>query len=293
MAQADNVLVLYRDTVVDSTLYGSGETTPFERVQEMRPSRKWIATDDEAAWIGGDAGSTVTADTFAVIAHNCGVATEFRLRLGTDVQLVAPGSPDEPDATGVVYDQTFDAWPPVAGLGFDGFGTSLGGFPVLSDFQGYLAYTLQQLGAGYTYRYWRLDIASATANPDGNFAIGRLMLGLGFQTATNIAYGWEWTWVDPSTITDTESSFLIRRRVKYRELRMSWGILRPGEVYGPMDDFKRIVGTSREVLVVVFPTLSAVERYRTTIYGVPSDNGALSNPYADLYSTTVSLRELR
>lgn len=291
MAQEDNLLILYRDWVRESTgLTGSGEATPYERVQEDRPSRRWVATDDQSAWIGGDAGSVVDANTAAVIAHNGDAGSEVRLRLGTDAQLIG----GTPDATGVVYDSDWaDLWTPVVGLGFDGFGLSLGGFPILSDFADYRPYWLQRLGTNIGFRYWRLDLRKqGSANSFGDFAVGRLMIGLGLQTQYNIAYGWSWQWVDPSVITDTEESFLVRRRRKRRDLRINWERIEAGEALGPFDDLKRIVGTSRTVLAVVFPSQAQNLQYRTTIYGVPVENGPLSNPYFEAYQTTMTIREL-
>lgn len=295
MAQSDNVLIIGRDWVRESTgLVGSGETTPFERVQETRPSRKWTATSDTEAWIGGDVGSGVQSNVASVVAHNCDTGCSFRIRLGTDAQLINPtGSPPDVDATGVVYDSgLIDAWPPVAGLGYDGFGTSLGGFPVLSDFADYPPYTLKILGATYTFRYWRLDIESASTNGNGAFSVGRIMIGLSVQLINNAGVGYSIEWADPSELTDTEESFLIRRKRNYRILRLEWPIITKAEALSIVDDFKRIVGTSREILICLFPTGDQSTQYRTTIYGVPIENGPVSNPHYDLYRTSIAVREL-
>lgn len=296
MAQADNVLIIGRDWVRESTgLVGSGETTPYERVQEMRPSRKWTTTSAVSAWIGGDVGSSVQSNVAAIVAHNCDTGCSIRIRLGTNSQLIAPvGSPDEPDATGVVYDSGFiDAWPPVAGLGFDGFGTSLGGFPILSDFADYPPYTLKVLDATYTYRYWRVDFSTDTTNGNGAFSVGRILIGLSFQLANSAGVGWSLEWADPSDLTDTEESFLVRRKRKYRILRLEWPLITADEALSTVDDFKRIVGTSREILLCLFPTGDQSTQYRTTIYGVPVENGPVSNPFYDLYRTSIAVRELQ
>lgn len=295
MAQSDNVLIIGRDWVRESTgLTGSGETTPYERVQEMRPSRKWTATSAVEAWIGGDVGSEVRSNVAAVVAHNADTTCTMRIRLGTDAQLLNPtGSPPDVTSTGVVYDSGWiDAWPPVAGLGFDDFGTSLGGFPILSGFADYPPYTLKILDANYTYRYWRVDIASASSNSNGAFSVGRILIGPSVQLINNAGVGYSLEWADPSELTDTEESFLIRRKRKYRILRLEWPIITKAEALSVVDDFKRIVGTSREILICLYPTGDQSTQYRTTIYGVPIENGPVSNPHYDLYRTSVAVREL-
>lgn len=296
MAQSDNVLIIGRDWVRESSgLVGSGETTPYERVQEMRPSRKWTATSASSAWIGGDVGSSVQSNVAAIVAHNLDTSCTIRIRLGTDAQLINPaGSPAEPDATGVVYDSGYiDAWPPVAGLGFDGFGTTLGGFPILSDFAEYPPYTLKILGATYTFRYWRIDFASSATNGNGAFSIGRVLVGLSVQLINNASVGYSIEWADPSELTDTEESFLVRRKRKYRILRLEWQVITRDEAFSVVDDFKRIVGTSREILICLFPTGDQATQYRTTIYGVPVENAAVSNPHYDIYRTSMAVRELQ
>lgn len=295
MAQADNVLIIGRDWVRESTgLTGSGAATPYARVQEMRPSRKWTATSAVEAWIGGDVGSSVQSNVAAVVAHNADTGCSMRIRLGTDAQLINPtGSPLDVDDTGVVYDSgLIDAWPPVAGLGFDGFGTSLGGFPILSDFADYPPYTLKILGATYTFRYWRVDFSKDTTNSNGEFSVGRILIGLSVQLINNAGVGYSIEWADPSDLTDTEESFLVRRKHKYRILRLRWPVITKAEALSVVDDFKRIVGTSREILICLFPTGDQSTQYRTTIYGVPIENGAVSNPHYDLYETSVAVREL-
>jgi hypothetical protein len=282
-------MVLYRDWVESSTLSGSGTSTAYSRIQELRPSRVWVATSALTAWIGGDCGTTREANQFACIAHNFDVGVTLRLRLGTDAQLLDAS----PTTTGVVLDVTFDAWQPVAGLGFDGFGTSLGGFPKLTDFEDYTYLTPYSLGAKYSFRYWRLDIVKSVANSAGNFAIGRLMLGLGLQTGVNIAFGWSLEWIDPSEVTRTEASLSIVSATKYRRLTLSWDDLSATEALGQMDDFARIVGSSRAVFLSIFPTAAQNIRYRTSVYGVPEKNGATSNPYHDVYAKTLTVNEIR
>lgn len=290
MAQADNVLVVFRNWVDESALSASSEATPAERVQEMRPSRVWRATDDQSAWIGGDAGVDVQAEAFAAIAHNFDTGVDLRLRLGIDANLLS-SNPVTSEAAATVLDQEFDAWRPVAGLGVDGFGLSLGGYPILSDFADYKPYSALTF-ASTTFRYWRLDIAHATGNTLGNLEIGRLMLGYALQTEHNIAFDWSSAWADPSEHIETEDSLLIRRARKYRVLRLKWPFLRRSEAFGKMDDFKRIVGRSRDVLVIIYPTSPDPLQYRTTLYGVPIENGETSNPHYDVHATSAAFREL-
>lgn len=192
----------------------------------------------------------------------------------------------------VGYDSgAVEAWSTVAGFGSDGFAGSLGGYPLLTSDNDYRPYRVFDFGGTVNGRYVRFDFANPT-NAQGYIECGRLFTGLGVQPAHNFAYDWSWEWVDPSEVINTEASLFIVRRRKYRVLKLSLPFLTEEEAMTAFDDLKRIVGTSRDVIVVLFPNGSAPVQYRTTIYGIPNENGAISNPHYRLYSTSISVREL-
>ncbi|HYH39936.1 MAG TPA: hypothetical protein VD860_17070 [Azospirillum sp.] len=280
MAQADNILFLYRNLVDEATLSASSQAVSVERVKDFRPGRVWRATGYTSEYIVVDHGAVVDTTHAAVVAHNMNVNGTIRVRRSNDATF----------ATSLYDSGAVEAWQPVAGLGFDGFGLSLGGYPILTGINDYRPYRVFDYGGRVSARYTRFDFANPGLNK--GIEVGRLFDGLGVQPGMNMAYDWSWEWVDPSEIIDTESAFFIVRRTKYRVLRLTLPHLTEAEAINAFDDLKRIIGNSRDLLVVPFPTGAVPLQYRTTIYGVPIENGALSNPYYQGFTTSLAIREL-
>ena len=274
-------IFLYRNWFDDATLSASSQATSVNRVKEMRPSRRWSSTGDTAEYILADCGADKPHTHIAVVGHNLTAAGTIRARVADNSAMTSPAYD-----SGVV-----DAWDPVSGFGSDGFGYSLGGYPILSEFADFRAYKMFDLAGTKNGRYVRLDFADA-ANPDTQIRVGWAFAGLGAQPAIGMDYGWGLDWVDPSEQIETEESLLVRRRRPYRVLRMALSNLAEGEAYNAFDDLKRIVARSRSMLVVPFPAANAAIRYRTTVYGVAPENPGLRNPFVDLFATEIVVREL-
>ncbi|WP_207479583.1 hypothetical protein [Arenibaculum pallidiluteum] len=280
MAQADNVLFLYRNYVDEATLTASSAATPVDRVKDFRPGRVWTAA--------GFASETVTVDCGADVQMTHAAAAAFNLNAAGSIRVEVSAVSD---FSTLLYDSDdVEAWPPVAGFGTDGFGNSLGGYPVLTGINDYRPYRVFAFGETLIARHVRFTFDNPGLGT--GIQVGRLFVGLGVQPEVNFGYDWSTEWVDPSEIIDTEESFFIVRRKKYRVLRLSLPRLTTAEALGSFDDLKRIVGRSRDLFVMLFPTGSVPTQYRTTIYGVPIENGAISNPYVNGFSTSIAIREL-
>jgi len=286
MAQADNILLLYRNYLDEALLSASSEAISVERLKDFRPSRFWRAEDCTAEHVLIDCGGSVNMTHGAVAAHNLDANGVIRCTVSDD-----PDIATDPDSVDLEYDSgAVEAWPPVAGFGSDGFGTSLGGYPLLTSINDYRPYRVFDFGGTVNARYVRYDFA----NPDlgKGIEVGRVFAGLGIQPERTFAYDWSWEWVDPSDVIDTEEAFFIVRRRKYRVLRISLPRLSNAEAMAAFDDLKRIVGRSRDLFVMLFPTGAANVQYRTTIYGVPIENGPIANPFFNVFSTSIAIREL-
>lgn len=279
MARADNALFLYRNLVDEASLAASSALVTADNLKDFRPSRIWRA-DGTTGYVVADFGSAQNITHGAAVAYNLGTGGTIRFRAGNDASFATS-----------LFDETKEAWSPVSGLGYDGFGASLGGYPLLTAINDYRPYRFWDLGGTLNCRYARWDFSDAGV-AGGNIEVGRVFAGLGVQFERNVGFGWSWQWEDPSELIDTEESLFIVRRKQHRILRIALPGLTIGEAYGPMDDLKRIVGRSRDLMVVLFPTGDVPQQYRTTIYGVPVEQGAIDNPYPTIFTTSLAIREL-
>lgn len=276
---SDNGLFLYWNKGDAATITASSEALPATRVQDPRPGRVWRATGYTSESLNFDMGASTNMTHGAVGNHNLNVLGTIRCEVS-----------DVSDFSAKLYDSTVEAWPPVSGFGSDGFGLSLGGYPILTTFADYRPFNFFDFGGTLTARYVRYTFTSAASS--GNIQVGRVFVGLGYQPEINFAYGWSSEWADPSELVETEASFFIIRRQKYRVLRVSLDHIPQTEALSALDDLKRIVGKSRDIWVVLFPSSDRPTQYRTSIYGIPIENGPTSNPYFQRFATSVAVREL-
>lgn len=280
MNQTDNALFLYLNKGDSATVTASSAALPAARVQDIRPGRVWRATGYTSETLTFDYGSATDMSHAAVIAHNLDVNGTIRCQAGNDATFAVN-----------LYDSGVEeAWPPVAGFGYDGFGSSLGGYPILSGFADYRPFNLFVFGATISARYVRFTFASLASA--GAIQVGRIFFGLGYQPLINVSYGWSNEWFDPSEQVDTEASIFIIARRKYRILRLSLENVPQVEAFSALDDLKRIVGKSRDVLVILMPGADLPTRYRTSVYGIPTENGPVTNPYFQRFATSFAIREL-
>lgn len=285
MTQTANALFLYRNQADDAVATASSEITNAEAAltQFMDPGQPWRAEDKVLETLTYDHGSEITATHGFVVAHNLDT-------FGTIQQLLS-NSPTFA-GTPVLDTGELEAWEPVAGYGFDGYGTSYGGYPLLSKFNDYRPLKVIDFGGPKSFRYSRFVFR----NPDNagitGIAAGRAGICLGFQPEYNFAYDWENEWVDPSTVTETNATVRVKRRRTYRKLRLSLPSLKTGEAIGAWDDIKRTIGTSRDMVIVLFPTGASPVRLRTSIYCIPVERAGTRNPHLDVFASTMTVREL-
>lgn len=285
MAQADHLLILHRNRIDAATLTASSELTPARRLTEMRPGRVWRAAGP-SAWLVIDHGDVVARSHWGVVGHDLLPGDTIRLRTGDDPLLAAA------DATVAAadVDVTLEAWEPVDGFGHDGWGVSLGGYPDISEFNDYRPYKIHAWPEGMENRYTRVDIQRHLGAAPIN--VGCMFDGTGVQFSRNLRYGWSWTWQDPSEVTETEASVVIRARRNYRLLRMDTGHLPTEEAMGALDDLARIIGRRRAVWVQVFPRAGEVAGYRTMVYGIRAETAPIVHAAAGLFTSSLSVREI-
>ena len=282
----EKIIIVYDNKIDAATLTASSTSGTLGADNLKNRALKKVArtTGVAAEWFQVDFGQAETLSTVALWNHNLGVDGVLRVRLSDNADMSAP-----------VYDGEFDAWASVYGvdeIGLDLCG--LDGTPILSELNEYKAYRLMRLGGSFEARYLRLDLADA-GNADGYLQAGRLVAGIGWQPSRNFSMGWELDWIDPSTQIDMEDGGVwFDKREKYRVLKLPFGFAEEADAQGVFNDLKRIVGHSRDILVIPFPDGSSAAEYRTAIYGVPV-KGAIAPVRQDehnKFSTAITIREL-
>ena len=131
-------------------------------------------------------------------------------------------------------------------------------------------------GVIQAYQFWRIDITD-TEVP--YLDIGRLYLADPFQPETNMDYGIQDGFIDPSSTARAYSGKLIsNERPMYRavDLKLSFGT--ESEMYGQLFEIDRLRGTTRDVLLISDPdNLSMIQK--RTIYGVMKNLSQVVNSY--------------
>ena len=283
---AEKILILYDNRVDDATMTASSEAGGLgaDYLQDRLLSKVARTTGVSAEWWQADFGQAEAVSTMALWNHNLGTEATVRVRLSDNADMSAP-----------VYDATFDAWP--SNYGVDEIGLDLCGLdgtPILSEINAYKPYVVFRLGATYSGRYLRLDVADA-ANADGYLQAGRLIAGIGWQPERNFSFGMELDWKDRSKQTSMESGAVwVDRRERYRVLTLPFNFAVRADALGAHNDLKRIVGHSREILVMPLPGDDLADQYRLTVYGIPEPDGLGPVKQARLnkFTTTMKVREL-
>lgn len=283
-----NLLAIY-DTITDRpgvAMTASSGSSTLSRLLDIRPGYPWQTTGCAAEHLKLDAGSgeSFDVDTVAIVGHNANLDGTIRTRISDQADLSSP-----------TLDRSDDYWPPVYGLG-DQFGLYFGGYPQLTDFAQFTYFRVVRLGAQYSGRYLRLDLANAT-NADGVLRTGRVMAGIGWQPTRNFQFGWTMRWVDPSPVRRTDGGGVIAsRKVKFREFTISigGGGLPLAEMLTYADDMIRILGRTRPLLLMLFPDGDVNRIYRTSVYGVISSEAAIVGQHYELGSVAqFTVQELR
>lgn len=264
---AERVLILHDIRSDRATLSASSQVGSFTvaNLQDRLLSKAWRAAGVSEQVIA-DAGAGVV-ETFNVVAlwnHNLSVEATIRVRVS-----------DNADLSAATHDETFFAWPSVWGWCDRGWcDDGWGGVPLgIEDaLLAYKRYTVMRLSATVAGRYLGIDIDDPSS-ADGYIQAGRLLAGLGWQPAVNFSFGWQWDWIDPSEQTEMDGGAVwVDKRDKFRELYLPFKFASQADATGNINDLKRIVGNSGDVLVVPFPEASA-DQYITAIYGIPRPGG--------------------
>lgn len=119
------------------------------------------------------------------------------------------------------------------------------------------------IDAGVTARYVRLDLGAAAAAE-----AGRLLVARAWTPSSNMQYGWQRTWRDPSRISESLGQIRytdVRERQRGYAFRLTG--LTETEVFDEIDEINRINGTSVDLLICRDSAATAAALGRETIWG--------------------------
>jgi len=283
---AQKVFILYDNKVDDATMSASSVAGTLAASNLVNRQIKKLArtTGVSAEYWQADFGETVSISCLGLWNHNFTIDATIRARLSANSDMSAP-----------VLDETFEAWPPLYGA--DDIGADLcgyGGYPFLTSFNDYKYYWVERLSTTYDARYLRLDIVDA-GNTAGYLQAGRLIAGVGWQPEKNFSMGWSLDWVDQSEQVPMEGGAVwVDEREKFRVLTLPFKFATAADADGGYNEFKRIVGHSKDVLVIPFPDSVGIQQYKNTIYGMPTLGGlkAPKQEGVDLFQFSTQFKEL-
>lgn len=273
---------LYSNFVDAAALSASSQIIPVYNLKSMPPGKVWRASGCAEETVTVDLGSKQLVDAFAVVNQNMDGRGTIRVQFATDA-----GFSD------VLFDETKRAIMPEAGLGYDPFGWSLGGYPRMDDQQRNMAIRTFLAPTKLKGRYARFTFKNPTLSV-GYIQVGRLFVGRQYIDEFGYEVGWSYAWDDPSQVTPTERSVFTVSRPRFRTMTGKFPAMSPEAAFGAMDRMKKQLGKSRDLIVSAFPEgqWSAQRAYATAIYGMLSETAATGNPFFERFDTTLSAREL-
>jgi hypothetical protein len=272
-----------RNLVDEGTVTASSAATPASRVQHYRPSRRWYATGKTSEFIQVDFGKEVLLSHAAYVGFNVNTQGLGQIRLSNSPTFAGADVYNSGDV---------EMWLPVAGLGSDALGESLGGYPVLNTFNDYRAYRTIAFGGLYSARYMRAYLKNPTNTLISQVGFGWLYAGQPFQPSWNFDFDWNWDWQDPSEIIETETSDFVRARKTVRVMNLRVADMSEAEAIGPWNTILRAIGTKKTMLIEPFPEGATPLRYATTLYGRKVGGPGISQPPHLLYESGITVKEL-
>jgi hypothetical protein len=282
-AYTGSVLFLARNRIDDATLTASSAATPASHLQNPRPGRKWYATGKADEYVQAAFPTSVLIQHIAYVGFNVDVTGVGRVRLNTAASF---------DGADIRDTGEFEMWRPVAGWGHDGWGVSLGGYPVLDSFNDYRPIRYIDLGQSYSAPYLRAYLKNPSNDSIAQVGNGWLYAGVGFQPSW--PHNWNWTvkWVDPTETTRTISSVFKRAVKSYRQISLSLDDLTEAEAIGGIDIIQRAIGKKKPMVVVLFPEGGTPLQAATTIFGYMADDPDRVHTGTNRYSIQVTIEEL-
>lgn len=238
-------------------------------------------------WIAYDFGTAKAVDLVAVLKHNMGQLSQWRVRISND-----------PTFAVTVFDSGWvDVTPPVTGMGGLIWGTfDWGGVAPLSIVNSYNRHAYMPLTETVVGRYIRYDFndeAEVFSRPDSYVQIARLWASAGYQPTLNVDYGAKIIPIDETGVKTMRSGArqYDDRDVKRRAIQMEFAELPHKEllynIYGPI----YMQGGKRTPIIVLLFPLDPETFVMEALYGNLKDTEAATHVQWERMQTPMTLEE--
>ncbi len=265
-----------------ATLSASSSSTPVTHLQNPRPTRRWFAADKDEEYVQADFGDAKLVQHFAYVGFNTDTQSRGSCVVANDALFASP----------VANTGEFDMWEPQFGMGDDPLGETLGGFPILDEFNDHRAIRFADLGAIHSVRYARQYLKNPTNAAIGQVGFGWAFAGVGFQPEWSFDYNWSEVFDDPSEIIETETSDFVRARKSRQIINLRLTDMSTAEALGGWRTIMRAIGKKKTLGLVLFPDGPEPMRAAFTVYGRIIDQPGTANTIADLFESGLTIKEL-
>ena len=213
-----------------ATLSGSAVAAglPLENLQRAAIGAPARFLTPDGCYVVADMGAALPVDFLGLLGHNASFEGTVRIRAATlEANLESAPDYDSGDLRlrANVVDPTYD---------------DSGSLPT--------NHFMLHLPAAVTYQYWRFDMLDEDME---YLDVGRLYIGKAFEPETNMSYGLQEGFIDPSTSARTASGRVVpNKRPVYRYADFELSFASEDEMFGVAFDLDRLCGTTRDVLFV-------------------------------------------
>lgn len=145
------------------------------------------------------------------------------------------------------------------------------------------------LPSALDYQFWRVELSDPSLT---YLDVGRFYLSKAWQPETNMDYGCQIGWVDPSTSSRTVSGRIVTmQRPKYRYVDFQLSFASEQEMYDNAFEIDRLRGTSKDVLFINDPDAMSMIQKRS-VYGTMQSLSPIINAHFSLFEKSFRIEEI-
>lgn len=247
----------HADAAVLTAVNAGPATLGADRLSLVHPSQYHEQTGAEMV-VRADLGAAKAVDVVALIATNATAAATLRVRASTSAADMSAG---------VIYDST----------------------AVSANVDPTIGYALHLPPATMTARYWEARLADASLS---KVQAGRLALMPLHTFARGFRFDWSRRWADPSEKERGEGGQIASwRRPRHRVFSVQFPALTRVEAEVVGLEIERVCGITDDVLFIANPGATSLSQ--STIWGVATDTGGVSEPSFNIFTMSFQIEERR
>lgn len=284
-----NVIFAHPNRADEATFSGGDweDTLPLENLQDrfLDHVARSKTLDEDDTQFDIDFGQPRPIRVLALVAHNASPSSSVRIRGASDPSFGAASTKIDTgykDIWATIFSPGTVAWED------DSFWF---GVPSADEREDYPAVYIHVFDAPVVAQYWRIEIED-TANADGHFDLGRLVMSPGWQPDWNMSLGVTLGVEDPTKVTESlGGARFFDIRPKRRVARFSLNHLSTVEAYERAFDMVQTLGKAGEVFVVLDPQDDR-NLLRRAFLARLAESGNLTRPDKARYTMQFTLNEV-